>query len=113
MPYLEKFESSALILLSVALPYSLAALAPRTALTDFGRPETLAGIPTALVAFALLFLRVWPKRRLQIERAVYALFLTGMPLIYFAAAYMSGSRNDLASEFVGVLIFVGLAVFGC
>src|SRR3989442_10359574 len=44
------------------------------------------------------FLRVLPKRRLQIERAVYALFLTGMPLIYFAAAYMSGSRNDLASD---------------
>ncbi len=35
-----------------------------------------------------------------------------MPLIYFGAADMSGSRNDLASEFVGVLIFVGLAVFG-
>ncbi len=63
MPYLEKFESSAFILLCVALAYSLAALAPRTVLTDFGRPETLAGIATALVAFALLFLRVWPKRR--------------------------------------------------
>ncbi len=112
MLYLEKFESSAFVLLFVALAYSLAALAPRTALTDLGRPETLAGIATALVAFALLFLRVLPKRRLQIERAVYALFLTGMPLIYFAEAYMSGSRNDLASEFVGVLIFVGLAVFG-
>ncbi len=112
MLYLEKFESSAFVLLFVALAYSLAALAPRTALTDLGRPETLAGIATAFVAFALLFLRVLPKRRLQIERAVYALFLTGMPLIYFAEAYMSGSRNDLASEFVGVLIFVGLAVFG-
>ena len=112
MPNLEKFESSAFVLLFVALAYSLAALAPRTALTDFGRPESLAGNATVLVSFAFLFLRVLPKRRLKIERAVYALFLTGMPLIYFAAAYMSGSRNDLALEIVGVLIFVGLAVFG-
>lgn len=44
MLYLEKFESSAFVLLFVALAYSLAALAPRTALTDLGRPETLAGI---------------------------------------------------------------------
>jgi hypothetical protein len=112
MPYLEKFESSAFVLLFVTLAYSLAALAPRTALTDVGRPETLAGIATALVAFVMLFLRVLPKRRPHIERAVYALFLTAMPMIYFAAAYMSGSRGDLALKLVGVLIFVGLAVLG-
>ena len=112
MTFLKKFESSAFVLLFVALAYSLAALAPRTALIELGRPETLAAIATTLVAFGLLLLRVLPKRRLQIERAIYALFLAAMPLIYFAAAYMSGSQNDLDSEVVGVLIFVGVAVFG-
>lgn len=112
MSYLKKFESTAFVVLFLTLAYWLAALAPRTALTNFGRSETLACIATAFVTFALLLLRVLAKRRPKVERVVYALFLAAMPLIYFVAAYISGSPNDLAVEFLGVLIFMGLAVFG-
>jgi len=35
-----------------------------------------------------------------------------MPCIYLAAAFRRGSSSEIAIELVGLLVFVGLAVFG-
>jgi hypothetical protein len=112
MANLKKLEPVAFVLLFIALSYALFVLAPHSALHDFSKAETLAGWATVVVAVALVVLRCLPKRRLRVERSIYAVFLAAMPFIYLAAALRQGSSSDIAIELVGVLVFVGLAVFG-
>jgi hypothetical protein len=100
------------MLLFIALYYAFFVLAPRSALNDFSKAETLAGWATVVVVVALVALRLLPERRLRVERLIYAVFLAAMPLIYFAAALRQGSGSAIALELVGVFVFVGLAVFG-
>ena len=112
MANLKKLEPVAFVLLFIALYYAFFVLAPHSALYDFSKPETLAGWATVVVAVALVVLRRLPKRRLRFERSIYAVFLAAMPFIYLAAALRLGSSSDIATELVGVAVFVGLAVFG-
>jgi len=112
MAHLKKLEPVAFVLLFIALSYALFVRVPDSALHDFSKAETLAGWATVVVALALVLLRCLPKRRLRVERSIYAVFLAAMPFIYLAAALRLGSSSDIAIELVGVLFFVGLAVFG-
>jgi hypothetical protein len=112
MANLKKLEPVAFVLLFIALYYALAVVAPHSALYDFPTAETLAGLATVVVAVALVVFRLLPKRRLRFERLIYAGFLAAMPFIYLAAALKRGSSLDIATELVGVPLFVGLAVFG-
>jgi len=112
MARLRNLEPVAFVLLFVALYYAFFLLAPRSALAEFSKAETLAGWATVVVAVALVVLRLLPQRRLRVERSIYAVFLAAMPLIYFAAALRQGSGSDIALELLGVFVFVGLAVFG-
>jgi hypothetical protein len=112
MASLKKFEPVAFGLIFIALYYAFFVLAPRSALSEFSRAETLAGWATVVVALALVILRLLPQRRLRVERSIYAVFLAAMPLIYFAAALRQGSGSEIAIELVGVFVFVGLALFG-
>src|SRR5215831_1753821 len=112
MARLKNLEPVAFVLLFVALYYAFFLLAPRSALAEFSKAETLAGWATVVVAVALVVLRLLPKRRLPVERSIYAVFLAAMPIIYFAAALRLGSSSAIAIELVGVVVFVGLAVFG-
>src|SRR5215831_16810252 len=111
MVNLRKLEPVAFVLLFVVLYYALVALAPHSALHD-SVAETLAGGAAVAVAVALLALRRLPKRRWSLERSIYAVFLAAMPCIYLAAALQRGSSSDVAIEVVGVVVFVGLALFG-
>lgn len=112
MANLKKLEPVAFVLVFIALYCAFFVLAPHSALYDLSKAETLAGWATVVVAFALVALRLLPKRRLRFERLIYAVFLAAMPFIYFAAALRQGSGSDIAIELVGVFVFVGLAVFG-
>src|SRR5262252_5018200 len=111
MASLKRLEPVAFVLLFIVLCYALVVLAPHSALHDF-MAETLAGGATVAVAIALLVLRRLPKRHWSLERSIYAVFLAAMPCIYLAAAFRRGSSSDIAIEIVGLLVFVGLAVFG-
>ena len=112
MASLKRLEPVAFVILFVVLYYAFFVLVPRSALDDFSKAEILAGWATVVVAVALVALRLLPKRRLRVERSIYAVFLAAMPLIYFAAALRQGSSSDIAIELVGVFVFVGLAIFG-
>jgi hypothetical protein len=112
MANLKKLEPVAFVLLFIALSCALLVLAPVSALHDFAGAETLAGWATVVAAVTLLVLRCLPKRRWSLERLIYAAFLAAMPFIYLAASLRLGSSSDIAIELVGVLVFVGLAVFG-
>src|SRR5262249_20721954 len=111
MANLKKLEPVAFVLLFIVLYYALVVLAPDSALHD-STAETLAGGAAVLVAVALLVLPRLPQRRWNLERSIYAAFLAAMPFIYLAAALKLGSSSDIATELVGVPVFVGLAVFG-
>jgi len=112
MTSLKRLEPGAFVLLFIALYYAFFVLAPRSALSELSKAETLAGWSTVVVAVTLVVLRLLPRRRLRVERSIYAAFLAAMPLIYFAAALRQGSGSDIAIELVGVFAFVGLAVLG-
>src|SRR5262245_47154751 len=112
MVSLKKLEPVAFVLLFIALYYALFVLAPHSVLDEFPIAETLASLAPVVVAVALVVLRCLSKRRLHVERLIYAGFLAAMPFIYLAAALKLGSSFDIAIELVGVPVFVGLAVFG-
>jgi uncharacterized protein DUF6010 len=112
MARLRKFEPVAFLLVFLALGYAFAVLPPRSALYDLFAPETHAAWASVVVALALLLLRLLPRRRLRLERFIYAIFLAGMPFIYLAAALKLGSGSGMAMELVGVPVFTGLAAYG-
>ncbi len=105
-------ERIAFALAFAALAYSLGVLAPIAEFRSIAWPEMLASVAGAGVVTLLLLLRLLPQRYLRLERAIYALFLAGMPFIYAGAAYLSGSGADLALECIGIPIYVGLALYG-
>lgn len=107
------WEIAAYALLFGTLALSLTLIAPPEALLQFTKLETYAAIGAVIAALEFLILRVLPKRILKLERALYALFLGSMPLLYFGAALLAGANlTDLIIEFLGVIIFIGLAVWG-
>jgi hypothetical protein len=100
------------VLVFMALAYAFGVLPPRAAIFDIAAPEAHAAWASVAVSVALLLLRFLPRRRLRLERFIYALFLAGMPFIYVAAAWKAGSGSDVARELAGVPVYVGLALFG-
>jgi len=112
MAKLQRLEPFAFVLLFMALYYAFGFLPPRSAVFDLSAPEAHAAWASIAVSVALRLLRSLPRRRLRLERLLYALFLAGMPFIYVAAALKSGSGSDVARELAGVPVYVGLALFG-
>lgn len=109
---LAKYEPIAFVAMFAAFGYAFVEMIPRSSLREIFRMETSAGYTAAIVAVALLVLRLLPRRRLGVERLIYALFLAAMPFVYLVPALMQRHGQTIAIESVGVLVFVGLAVYG-
>ena len=88
-------------------------LAPEPPWRNWSEPTYLAMAAVWIVTLALGLLRFLPRRRLRLERAILALFLAGMPVVYLWAALLrEPDARTLSVEGLGGLIFGGLAVLG-
>lgn len=107
---LAQLEVLAWVMLLSATLYMIFFMLPQSPFLALQLPENLAAIGCVLSVVALLMLRLMPKRRLGLERLLYALFLAGMPLIYVAAAGLKS--GNLLVELAGTALFMGWAVWG-
>ena len=88
-------------------------LAPaRTPLEYLFNPAYVAMVGATVSAAAYSAIAVYIESPMIWKRALLALFLSGMPLVYLWAAYLAQDRGAIIVESAGVLIFVPLAVFG-
>jgi hypothetical protein len=111
MANLKKLEPVAFVLLLVVVCYALVVLAPHSALHE-SMAETLAGGATVAVAIALLVLWRLPKHHWSLERLIYAVSLAAMPCILSRRCVQAGIEFRHCDRACGLLVFVGLAVFG-
>jgi hypothetical protein len=88
-------------------------LAPEPPWRNLSEPTSVAVAAVWIVTPALAVLRFLPRRRLRVERAILALFLAGMPVVYLWAALLrSPDSGTLGVEGVGLLLFAGAAGLG-
>ena len=77
-----------------------------------GEPVILAAIGGIATSLFIALLRLAGMRGAALERAVLALFLGGMPLVYVSSWLVAPEPGWLGIELLGVAIFVPLAVLG-
>jgi hypothetical protein len=104
-------QVAGLVLLFGQLAWTL--LAPEAPWLNWSEPTHIAVAAVWIVTPALGLLRFLPPRRLRLERAILALFLAGMPVVYLWAALLRApDAGTLWMEGLGGLIFGGLAGLG-
>ena len=85
-----------------------ALLVPHSPLAHLGEPTYGAALAMPVVLAVLLALRI--TRRERAERAVFALFLASMPLVYVQSWVRSPVPGWLGIELAGLLLFAVVAV---
>lgn len=104
------------IALAVATALTLAALCLVRGWSDLSDPCILASIAGGVTLLAMYVTRWRGDAGIPLERGVLAAFLAGMPVIYLARWWMTGSAHTqpawLALELGGLLLFGLLAVLG-
>jgi hypothetical protein len=112
MQRLARLEPLAFVILSAAISSLFLTLAPESPFAHLGSAPYAATVGAAIAGITLTIVRLLPRRNLQLEKIVLAVFLAAMPMIYFWSALEAGDSNGVLLESLGIVIYGGLAVFG-
>jgi hypothetical protein len=112
MQRLARLEPLAFVILFAAISSLFLRLAPESPFAHLESPPYAATIGAAIAGIVLTVIRFLPRRNLQLEKFVLAVFLAAMPVIYLWSALEAGDSNGVMLEVLGLVIYGGLAVFG-
>jgi hypothetical protein len=105
------FDRAALVVLVLSCA-GAGFLVPDAPWRHLGEPTHQAAIAMVAVLAILLVLRALGPRGARLERAVLAVFLASMPLVYVGAWFRAGAGGSIGTEVAGVFLFAPLALIG-
>jgi hypothetical protein len=94
------------------LAYTWAALVPQGFLNSLDNPAHAATLGGVVGLVVLLVTLVWAPANPKILPMLAALVLASMPVFYLWAATLSNQPDAIASELIGLMIFVAWALYG-
>jgi hypothetical protein len=100
------------IAVSALLGYIWIALIPVSFMSNLSNPANFATLGGVLAVGAFIVMSIWPPKDPRFAKALFALVLTSMPVFYLWAAVQSGTQQDVLVEIAGLVIFVGISIYG-
>jgi hypothetical protein len=94
------------------LAYTWVDLVPAGFMATWTNPSHFATLGGVVSVPVFMITAIWPPKDPRFERSFLAQVLASMPMFYLWAAIRSGTSFDIAVEVLGLVFFVGLAVYG-